>query len=919
MDDDSEFQLFGTPLKPFEEDQIPSNRPVNVQDQIVRDENGRRRFHGAFTGGFSAGFWNTVGSLEGWKPSEFKSSRGEKAQARQQKPTDFMDDEDLGEFGIAPQRVKTMEDFSDSGPSSNRGVKRKHETVGPIPGVPVLETLMAPVKDKIAVRILRKMGWKDGQGVGARLTKKEKKRAKERNAKEMYIAKKYGCDMGPFAKSQAQSESDGDESDDSDYEITFAPDDFDPFVVTVKDNSFGLGYSGLNREPVLNQSFKLFDTLEVYDKKTNKKLSIKGQAFGVGALEDDDEDIYMRDDMSKYDFTLDDHKKPKMKAIAAPPKFNDIIEGFTKPKDAKKTFQKIFKVQMPENFKPRNWMVKRSRFEPLPAETAKKLQEENSYKRQGLGRHDLKPDERGKLLQEKSEQKSDPKPSASTSKSYGDKNILDKILEKSSNFTKGGVINMEEELKPENSVTQDPNVVKENQEVQKNAAKITEKLPKSTPGVFIPFAIDPLKQERYEKFRDFKKNEEFATAEEYLKSLQPFHMSDWDREFELKEFTHAKKLYKPMEGLMFDRFVSEGTIDKDKPEVIETSTGVIKIIKMKRTKVLWKPHKDLCKRFNVPEPFGGMLIEEKPKKGTKFSVFDYIEVPTNSKTNFVTPVIVPKKVQQAKKPEKPRVSAKEFFNEEQKVVVPNLFGHKKDENQEKSKDETTSNEIPSTSTKQLPSFNKPKTELEQKVEENLNKRPEEKKDLFKSIFCDTSDEEEEEEAKPPEKPPMSDAEKMKLIDAFVGIKPAVEFNILRNKSPPRGIFKNILEESRAKEVPASKNDKNKSDSSDSSSDSDASDKEEGFYGPKLPSAKPEIAPTSSNQVPSAEASHAFLSSSIDNRLSELLKKNKEAVVFEEWVEKDSKSSKKKKKKEKHSKSSKKSKKHKKEKKKKDKK
>lgn len=32
---------------------------------IVKDENGKRRFHGAFTGGFSAGYWNTVGSKEG--------------------------------------------------------------------------------------------------------------------------------------------------------------------------------------------------------------------------------------------------------------------------------------------------------------------------------------------------------------------------------------------------------------------------------------------------------------------------------------------------------------------------------------------------------------------------------------------------------------------------------------------------------------------------------------------------------------------------------------------------------------------------------------------------------------------------------------------------------------------------------------
>ena len=36
---------------------------------------GTKRLHGAFEGGFSAGYFNTVGSKEGWKPSEFVSSR----------------------------------------------------------------------------------------------------------------------------------------------------------------------------------------------------------------------------------------------------------------------------------------------------------------------------------------------------------------------------------------------------------------------------------------------------------------------------------------------------------------------------------------------------------------------------------------------------------------------------------------------------------------------------------------------------------------------------------------------------------------------------------------------------------------------------------------------------------------------------
>lgn len=50
--------------------------------QEVTDAEGRRRFHGAFTGGYSAGYYNTVGSLEGWTPSTFKSSRQDRGAAR---------------------------------------------------------------------------------------------------------------------------------------------------------------------------------------------------------------------------------------------------------------------------------------------------------------------------------------------------------------------------------------------------------------------------------------------------------------------------------------------------------------------------------------------------------------------------------------------------------------------------------------------------------------------------------------------------------------------------------------------------------------------------------------------------------------------------------------------------------------------
>ena len=59
----------------------------------MTDEKGRQRFHGAFTGGFSAGYFNSVGTKEGFTPSTFKSSRNDRGNSGSQRPEDFMDEE----------------------------------------------------------------------------------------------------------------------------------------------------------------------------------------------------------------------------------------------------------------------------------------------------------------------------------------------------------------------------------------------------------------------------------------------------------------------------------------------------------------------------------------------------------------------------------------------------------------------------------------------------------------------------------------------------------------------------------------------------------------------------------------------------------------------------------------------------------
>lgn len=51
----SPYALYGTPLPPLDPDVRDDGSYVPIWKQEVTDDRGRKRLHGAFTGGFSAG------------------------------------------------------------------------------------------------------------------------------------------------------------------------------------------------------------------------------------------------------------------------------------------------------------------------------------------------------------------------------------------------------------------------------------------------------------------------------------------------------------------------------------------------------------------------------------------------------------------------------------------------------------------------------------------------------------------------------------------------------------------------------------------------------------------------------------------------------------------------------------------------
>lgn len=682
--EDDDYAFFGTPLEQFEEDFVPRKKPITVQDQIATDKHGRRRFHGAFTGGFSAGFYNTVGSLEGWTPSSYKSSRDKKATSTFQKPEDYMDEEDLEEFGIAPTVVRTKPEYS-----GDRGIKRERVRFsdGPIPGEPVLKSILEPVRETIGVLLLMKMGWKPGQGIGPRLSKLQKKIEKNKN-------KVYGCSL----PDQASDSDSGEDVEENliDKSILFAPEEHEIHFLNPKTNTFGMGYSGLEKKSILsmnstlkNETFRMFDN--------NKKLAIKGQAFGVGAFEEDDDDIYAKEDMSQYDFALETsgslkeirkkerEEKDKLLVIMGS---DSVLEGFVQarnPNPVKKFFPPP---ELPPDYQPVH-PKRKTRFDALPTDL-----KHNKIK----GRHIITSEDRAAIL-------GDARPEDVT-----------------------------HESRPVDIIAENTDTPLE---------------------TFRPFIADPEKQQRYEKYLHLVK----IGAKDAFLSIQPKSMSDWEKERERNEFEQAARLYKPLSGLMRERFAHGELLDDTSDPLAtvprtsrEENADIVEAAKSKMYGKLtrritdWSPCSLLCKRMNIAEPLdriGNSLCQvanasNKRQNRNKYSIFNFLDV---EKVNSF------EKIEDVKQ----EISQENLKLENDKQIVdPKVDNIKK-------------------SSLILP---KPILDFEEPIE---------KKDLFKAIFCS-----DEEESDKDERKEDSDEKNKSQI-----VPPLTKMNALRNTSPPRGIFANL--------------------------------------------------------------------------------------------------------------------------------
>ncbi|WVQ75055.1 hypothetical protein IAR50_004664 [Cryptococcus sp. DSM 104548] len=222
------FVQIGTPLPALANTKKDKLEYVPEWKQEVTDEQGRRRFHGAFTGGYSAGYYNTVGSKEGWTPSTFKSSRSNRAN-KVQRPEDFMDEEDIQQMKD-DRRLENTDTFRDEGFAGQR------EPLADKNLPSALESLIAPAQSSIGQQLLEKLGWRPGQGIGPRVT-----------------LRKLRLQEGKHGKSRLGMTNENEPMDEDVVgKHTFAPRDVQLLVYDGKGDKMGLGYEkgkGLGRLP----------------------------------------------------------------------------------------------------------------------------------------------------------------------------------------------------------------------------------------------------------------------------------------------------------------------------------------------------------------------------------------------------------------------------------------------------------------------------------------------------------------------------------------------------------------------------------------------------------------------------------------------------------------------------------------------
>ncbi|OAP54458.1 hypothetical protein AYL99_11559 [Fonsecaea erecta] len=625
----SPFVLYGTPLPPLDDNVRDDGSFVPIWKQEVTDERGRKRLHGAFTGGFSAGYFNTVGSKEGWTPSSFVSSRQNRAKAvqnlPQQKPEDFMDEEDFREAEES-RTLNTSSEFAGFG--TEHDVMRKTATID----------IFRPLDETIGSKLLKRMGWREGQGIGPRIRR----------------AAKFG---------------DREEEDVVDDDVPaqthlFAPDDVQLVSYTRKTDHKGLGYEGelqgqdqpasrntTTHNTTLRSTGENSDeeaTAPLFGPRMKPARTSNRTGFGVGVLNDDhsdDEDPYSMGPKISYHKVIAGEKMPKTKSKGSGSAANPLVK--TKPTFVsrklaalKGALRKCHDGRLPldgfvladeldalgsmtiqdEKYKPPE--VPEDWKSSIPPETGAEIASTFFSTAEAAKASNLTAKSRASLLGE----------SQLPGKSVFDfltPSARDRLAAASGrqNLPAAGSESAPNGYEPSGSETK--NLQTMVPQIDRDVA--LQALNRAVGG-WMPYAEDENKRLRYRTYLEIQAGQ--RAVDEVPPRAENMRQEDWI--LEMQEFARAAEVFKPISGLMATRFTSSSSSPKGqdgksgdsateslltqartKPEDPAESAAKLGMFgPMTRSVTNFYPTRLLCKRFGVPMPTPEGAKEDRNGGGT---------------------------------------------------------------------------------------------------------------------------------------------------------------------------------------------------------------------------------------------------------------------------------------------------------------
>ena len=526
-----------------------------------------------------------------------------------------MDEEDLAEAEEA-RKLQTAESFGGLGSTAEE--KLQHDSF-----MDVFKT----TGETIGVKLLKKMGWREGQGIGPKI---------KRNAR-------LGDDQ--------EREGEGDQQI-----HLFAPENSSMISIMKKNDRKGLGFEGqgkLSEAPIAESSPRNGDHGREDDEnsadfrtlgnsvKINKKNAGRKGGFGVGILNDngsDDEDPYQIGPQISYNRVIGGDKKNKKKLESGRSTANPLVNSkpvFISKKAGTAKGNSTFR-RCHDGRLPLDGFVLSSNSDPLSSI----LSQDGKYPPPNIP-PDWKSSKRPS--RSTSSPSSQPYQSAATVAAASKlspksraallgetqlpgKSVFDFLTPDARSRIASATNN--ENLPPalgeasKSSSTSQPKTL---QSLVPNLDQDTamRALGRGTTG-WMPYAEDPPKRTRYRSFLEIRAG---LRPEGTLPDRPPGATND-DWVVEMNEFARAAQIFKPMTGTMATRFTSSSSAPKlatnnvkldsttgsvGEPQLLTKPTGKIKTPTeeaaavgmygpLTRSVENFYPTRLLCKRFNVQPP-----------------------------------------------------------------------------------------------------------------------------------------------------------------------------------------------------------------------------------------------------------------------------------------------------------------------------